>query len=338
MNLRSLLILSVALVVGVLESGTTGAFSQQITNASPQREVWLGPIAPSIYAHKFSDSQYDYLNLFQRDAPWSKSASQLQVFQVTAPVVMGESDETLKTIFADLNRRHIALGIELGLLSGVDTSGNKICGQNVEGYAAADTARVVALRIQKNGGVLRYIAMDEPLWYGHHVRGQNACQASPEALAQEIAARVQIVRKIFPNVKIGDIEPLAPLQTPDWTDEVTQWEKVYRRVAGEPFSFVRADIVWTQPWQHELIVLKQRLHSDGIKLGVVYNGGGDGREQNDRNWTDTAIRRFRMIESDPRMAPDQAVIESWVRWPSRLLPEDTPGTLTNVLLQYESRP
>ena len=32
--------------------------------------------------------------------------------------------------------------------------------------------------------------------------------------------------------------------------------------------------------------------------------------------------------------PDQAVLESWVRYPTKTLPENAPGTFTNVVLQY----
>jgi hypothetical protein len=299
-------------------------------------EVWFGGIDPYVYAQRFGGTQYDYLEMFRPDAPWAKSAEHLQVFQVTAAFVLHESDETMKMVFADLKRRHIALGIEEGLLAGMAPSGEKICGRGVEGYAAPDTAKLVATRIKQNGGELRYIAMDEPLWYGHHFQGANACQSSMEDLAREITVRVQSVRQIFPNVEIGDIEPVASPQVPDWNEQILAWTKVYRRIAGEPLTFVHADIVWTGPWQRDLPVLKSGLQREGVKLGIIYNGGGDGRDQNDQVWSETAIHRFLTIEGHPELIPDQAVIETWVRWPTHMLPEDKPGTLTNVLLRYVS--
>jgi hypothetical protein len=66
------------------------------------------------------------------------------------------------------------LAIEMGLLSGNDSSGRQACGVNVEGFGAPDTARVTAERIKRNGRELRYVAMDEALWYGHHFSGKNA--------------------------------------------------------------------------------------------------------------------------------------------------------------------
>ena len=82
---------------------------------------------------------------------------------------MHQSDEELKTVFSDLNQRHIALAIEMGLLSGKDSIGQQVCCVGIEAFAAPDNDKVVANRIQKAGGVLAYVAMDEPLWYAHQV-------------------------------------------------------------------------------------------------------------------------------------------------------------------------
>jgi hypothetical protein len=34
------------------------------------------------------------------------------------------------------------------------------------------------------------------------------------------------------------------------------------------------------------------------------------------------------------LVPDQALIQSWTRQPDRMLPENQPGTMTNMILQY----
>jgi len=301
-------------------------------------------MAPFSRAEKFAGTGWDYLQLFRADAPWPKSAARVNVFQITAPLLSHESDATLKAVFADLKRRHIELGMELGLLAGRDASGNTavgdqiFCGRGMEGYANPGTVKFVMNKIKQNGGDLRYLAMDEPLWYGHHVQGKMACKSSMESLAREIAGRVKEAREVFPDLQLGDTEPLAPSNppVPDWTGQIIAWTRVYQQVSGDPFSFVRADIVWTGPWQRELANLKNQLKAQKIKLGVIYDGGGDGKVQNDQNWTETTIQRCRQIESDPRLKPDVGIVESWVRWPSRLLPEDRLGTLTNVFLQCVS--
>ncbi|MEA2729841.1 MAG: hypothetical protein QOF70_4316, partial [Acetobacteraceae bacterium] len=122
-------------------------------------------------------------------------------------------------VFSDLKRRNIALAIEMGLLSGKDSAGQQACGVGVEGFAAPDNAKVVANRIQKAGGVLAYVAMDEPLWYAHHFSGKNACGWTMEDVARDIVPRVAALREKFPAVQIGDIEPVGTAQPPDWVAE-----------------------------------------------------------------------------------------------------------------------
>lgn len=309
--------------------------------AARTRDVWLIGIPPWARANVFHDpSPSDYLDLFKPEAPWEKGARRLKVFQTTGALINREPDETLQRVFADLKRRHILLAIEGGMLTGVGPSGHFECGRGVEGFGAAGSTRILAQRIKKNGGELAYIAMDEPLWYGRHFRGTGACQWSPEYLARQILGELKAVREIFPDVKVGDVEPIAapPPQPADWTDQILGWTRTWRQVTGESFAFVRADIVWTGRWHRELPVLKRKLHAENLKYSLIYDGGGTGRTETDLIWTQEAAQRFHVVEADPQMAPDQAVIQTWVRWPSHMLPETEPGTLTNLLLQYLSLP
>jgi hypothetical protein len=306
-----------------------------LTNNVWGAELWFGGIAPSIYSKKFGGGPYDFLQMFQPGAPWSKGASGLQVFQTTAPLILDESDETLRSIFAFLKSHNIELAVEMGLLAGDDASGNKVCGLHIEGYAAPRTAQRVAMRIQQNGGDLRYIAMDEPLFYGHQFTGPNSCQWSPEQVARDILPRAQAVKQIFPNVMIGDDEPVAQKNASNWNDQIIEWTHTYQKVVGQPLAFIRADVQWKNPWQSDLANLKSRLHQEGIKMAINFNGGGEPGDQSDEGWAQTAINRCRTIEANPRLSPDMATVQSWVRWPSHLLPESQPGTLTNVLMQCE---
>lgn len=79
------------------------------------------------------------------------------------------------------------------------------------------------------------------------------------------------------------------------------------------------------------------MKAEGIPFGVIYDGGGTGREENDQLWTEEAIQRFRAVESNPALVPDHAVLETWARWPQHMLPETKPGTMTNLVSQYVRR-
>jgi hypothetical protein len=132
-------------------------------------------------------------------------------------------------------------------------------------------------------------------------------------------------------VQIGDVEPIGTAQPADWVQEIAQWTQVYRKVVGQGLSFFHADISWNGPWQQQLSMVKSRVQAGGIKFGIIYDGGG-GKNESDDLWTREAEQRFRMVESSPSMVPDHAVMQSWARWPHRMLPETGPATMTNLVL------
>ena len=299
-------------------------------------EIWLSGMSPFVRQKMFQESESDFFELFKPDAPWSKSAQQVKVFMINDGVIMHESDDEVKAMFADLKRRHIALAIEMGLLSGRSSDGKQQeCGVNVEGFAAPANAQVIATRIQKNGGDLAYVAMDEPLWYAHHFSGRNCCQWSMERVAQDIVTRVADLRAKFPNVQIGDVEPIGTAQPADWVQEITEWSHVYQRVLGEKLAFFHADVAWTAPnWRQQFSAVKTNMQAEEIEFGVIYDGGGTGKTESDDSWTQEAEQRFHLVESTPSLVPDHVIFQSWARWPHHLLPETEHGTMTNLVLRY----
>ncbi|MBV8115672.1 MAG: hypothetical protein JO300_13095, partial [Silvibacterium sp.] len=276
------------------------------------------------------NSGTDFEALFSADAHWSKAASKIQVFKVSTQLIMSGSDELLSRMFADLKRRNIGLAVEALILS----EGPNNCGHGFEGYSSPRTMQVMAERIRKFGGDLRYVAMDEPLWYGHHYDKKNACQSSYADLARDVAQKVAMLRAVFPNVKIGDIEPLG--SSGDWTNEIIQWTQAYRAAVGEPLSFVDADINWSGPaWHQQLAALAKALRGAGVALAVTYDG--DGSDKTGQQWTEHAEQRFAAVESDPLTKPDIAVLQTWMAQPAHFLPEEEPGTLSWLVNRYGNR-
>jgi hypothetical protein len=171
------------------------ALTPGVSSAAGSSEVWLSGVPPFVREQTFHEADSDYMDLFKPDAPWPKSAQVVKVFMINGALVMHQSGEELKAVFSDLKRRNILLAIEMGLLSGQDSAGQQVCGVGVEGFAAPDNAKVVADRIQKAGGVLAYVAMDEPLWYARHFSGKNACGWTMEDVARDIVPRVDYRRQ-----------------------------------------------------------------------------------------------------------------------------------------------
>jgi hypothetical protein len=174
------------------------------------------------------------------------------------------------------------------------------------------------------------------LFFGHHFSGKNACHFTLSELAGSIAPNVTVLREIFPSIEIGDVEPVGAAKNlpPDWVNEIAQWTQVYQQVVGQKLRFFHADVVWSSLWQQQLGAVKRVAHECGLKFGVIYDGGGTGKQESDELWTQEAVQRFHAVEGNAATVPDHAVFQSWVRWPHRMLPESSRGTMTWLVNQY----
>jgi hypothetical protein len=272
----------------------------------------------------------DYLQLFSPNAGWADSARLIRVFQITTQFALMAPEAELQQVIVGLKKRHIALA-----MGGLMLHGHDGCGGGVEGYTDTTHIRKAAERISAAGGHLFAIAMDGPLFSGHAYNGDHACHDSIDHIAQEVGDRVRDARSIFPDVLIGDIEPIGNgFQT--WPTEVESWLRAYRDAVGSALAFLQVDINWRSPaWRRELLQISSVVREMKLPLGIIYNGG-ELTNPSDRAWTLAAEARFHMIESEVQVIPDIAAFESWNREPGRNLPESDATTLTSVVKAYDS--
>jgi len=312
-----------ALVLAGLATGCAANVSQMGTRGPV--EVWFAPLSP--VAGDGSYGSVDYMNLFDLGAPWTTASSRVSVFKVYQGFVDRASDDQLHEVFADLKRRDIALALEQGV---VDT--DEGCGVGLEGFVRLQDALQTVSRIRQLGGRLRYLAMDEPFYYGSVFDGPSACRWSAAKLASKVAAGIHAIRGVAPEVIVGDIEPVsADLRAT--ASEYSKWVEAYRLVSGEDLSFFHFDVNWQSPaWEKEALELKRRLEERGIPYGMIYNGNGD--ETSDADWLDDAEAHMVRYESTLHGIPNHAVFQSWNPHPIHLLPESQPNTFTHVIDRY----
>ena len=137
----------------------------------PTPTVWFAPLDPMFRPWAGYGGSIDYLDLFSASAPWATAAAHVQVFKIYATLVDYLTDDQLRRMFADLDRRNIALAVEFGPLVPEN------CGFGIEGFNGEDALQL-ATRIQQTGGTLRYIARDEPYYFARIYSGNNACRWS----------------------------------------------------------------------------------------------------------------------------------------------------------------
>lgn len=294
--------------------------------ASPQ--LWFAPVdwfardpprGPNGFI-KYSD----YMALFAANPP--PVMSRVNVFKIFAQTLAWTSDDDLRRIIDGLRREHIALALETGVLTDSEQ-----CGRGVEGYGGKTVPRLVQ-RIAALGGELAYLAMDEPAWFGHVFGGAHACRAAMTDIARDAAINIAAVRKIFPHLQVGDIEPVGPSPQDSLISGYADWADAYRQATGAPLAFFHADVQWEKAWLGPVEDAAKTMHERGIAFGIIYNGTP--RAPDDKTWIGEAEAHYSEWEADGRAAPDQIVFQSWVRHPSHLLPDTDPGAFTYLIRRY----
>ena len=226
-----------------------------------------------------------------------------------------------------LNDNHIAFAVEYGMLTASDA-----CGRGVEGFKPEDMPTHISNRVKKLGGQIRYIAMDEPLFFGHYFNGTNACHWTIEAIAQNAAGNVKQFRGMFPDVEIGDIEPVNNIRSGYWLDDIREWIEAYRKATGTPLAFFHDDMIWRESVAERTKLLTAALDSQGIKFGVIFNSRGD--VSSDQEWLESAKHNINEYRASSLKAPDQIIIQSWKSYPTHVLPETNQFTLTHLVNYY----
>lgn len=301
---------------------------ETMTGTSPiHRLIWFAPLPPmpERVGREFIGS-VDFMKLFAEDAPWTNAAHHVDVFKLLGDWVIDyATDVELRQAVADLNRRGIAIAFEAGALIPTEA-----CGMGVEGFDGPGQGVQIALRIKAAGGTVRYVSLDEPFAFGSIYSGPNACHWPAEKVSQEVADYIRGIKSIFPNVIVGETEPL-------WADvsvdTYKHWLQTYRAVTGSQLSFFHFDNDFTRPdWADAAKELENFSHDLGISFGIIYLGNYD--DTSDGEWVGHGEERMVTYEIQTGGRPDHVIFQSWEDHPDYLLPESDPTTFTHLIDRY----
>lgn len=273
----------------------------------------------------------DYMQLFTNESAWATVRNSVNVFGVSigwmggnAQVPQFINDSTLSLIFSKLNQWGIKLATEAGPLQ-TDTP-TRGCGVNVEGFGAQSVKYLK--RINSLGGVVTYIPLDEPYYYGTIYSGNGACGLTPLQAGTEVMQYASAARQIFPSVEIGDEEPLhGGLNS---VSQLEGWIETYKNVSGHYFSFFHLDVSWASfpNWPDLASQLQSYCEQRGIRFGVLFNGIP---ATTDRSWLGSTENRVVQYVVVTGRVPDNVVFMSWVPWPRYVLPETSSDSFTHLI-------
>jgi hypothetical protein len=292
--------------------------------------VWFAPQAPGIWPDGRT-GVVDFIKLFTPSAPWSEAASHVQVFKIANSQFLGNlpgvlTDIQWRQVFADLKRREIDLAIEWGPLT------PEGCGVGMEGFDGAQGLDM-ANKIKALGGNLKYIAMDEPFAGASLYNQPNACHWTPLQTAANALRAIAQVRTVFPDVIVGDIEPVPPVDSPaDWAKQYAAWLDAWRELSGAPLPFFQFDVNWQVVWRPEVEAMRRELESRRVPFGMIYNGYWE--DITDADWVKDAITHFTRYETRTGVTPDHVIFETWDKNPIHALPETSPAAMTYDIDSY----
>jgi hypothetical protein len=294
-------------------------------------EVWFAP--PDNLDRGPRSYNKDFPSLFDESPAWSARAD---VFVLSPKFTEEASEQMQKRISSFLEKRHIALAVGIGAvqMDHVERTEGE-CGLGVEGYTRPNKNQIIFSRLKRWGCDVQYVAMDEPLSFGHHYRHKNACNFSIQEVAKRVAATAMEIRKVYPKVKFVDYESVASTKpAKEWLIDLQAWLAAYRQAAGELPDAMVFDVDWNKPWLDAVRPGIELLHRNGMRAGIFLTGTGPGKSDAEA----VAAYRKNIDSVDAAKLPlDIVVIANWTPHPANNLPESDPNSLSGVFHYYMTK-
>lgn len=261
------------------------------------------------------------------DRPWPEVMKSVKV--IAAGKVEEVPDNVLKRMFVRLRQHHVSFAVEI---LAQNWFGEAPCGHGVESYSDPAGAAKLAAKIKAAGGRIDHIMMDEPLFYGHYYDGVNACHSTIDNVARRAARLVSEYTKVFPDVIIGDTEPVPAIaSTRDWQGTYRSWLSAFRAASSRPITVTHLDVDWDKPsWQGNVRSVLSFLSATNIRTGIIYNASATGT-QSSGAWFCSAVKNI-TVAGRHGLAPDDAIFQSWTRFPGRSF-SDSHGQGEDYLLK-----
>ncbi len=274
------------------------------------------------------------MDLFVQNAPWQGAAKKIQVFKIYPEWLDEATNQQLQSQFQNLKSRGIALALEFGAVTRASNCNGGIVGEGAGGQELVAAAK----RIQENGGDLKYIAMDEPLYFTGLATLPTSCSLPVSWVAANAASNLLPVRSVFPSVQFGDIEPIGATKLP-FAKELARYQAgldAFRKSLGEPLAFFHADVNWNSPtFESDLKALDAMLASEQVTMGVIYDGLASATSN--AVWIQDTQLHIQQAELAIGI-PAAVIFQSWHKYPQKLLPETDSDSFTYLVLHYALRP
>lgn len=303
--------------------------------AAPSRadRIWFAPAPGSL----------DYVRLFQAPGEWPSALRVVDVFKFyqqhtepgSNPIVGPNTFEALQQAgaFRILSRTWgKKIAIEVGAVK------EFYCTPDARGMQSAiDATAASVAAVVRGGGVVSYLAMDEPFLAGRSVRCGGP---SLVPTADRLAVHMKATRKAFPWIRTGLIEAYPSFSAGAFADMLG-----LMRERGVPPAFLHVDVDLRalrdgrDDFSRDMRALSALARAQGIPFGLIVwgeNGNADALYAADAMRLEQAIEQAFPTWN---VMPPQLVVQSWAESAGGLritpsnLPETRPDTHTDLLMR-----
>lgn len=292
----------------------------------------------------------DFDTLFSNLGYWQNTAKNTHIFKFYSQPLLhyaslsAQDKIRLQNAIAFLRTNNIAMGVEMAMIERSPAEMN-ICGTETEGIIGVGAAQTMLANIKEAGGVVDFVAMDEPFYYGHYLASTGPvgpppkvpCNYTTEALATAVVSTFKIVQSAFPAVVLGDIEPLYTLTPTAVQTYLDFLDKVETKIGGQ-VAFVHDDVsILNAAWKSGAMPLWEGLNTRRIPYGMIWNGNLLDSPQlsvvvknhlPNVRWVAYAIGKTKQYEALGGPAGIHNVFQSWNTWPQKAGPETDQESLT----------
>ena len=316
---------------GVCLFGVFGFTQLQAQEGKKRPEVWLGP--PSAYIDDNGQRVWKYQairDLFDNPDGWKEVRTRVDVLLVVPWIVDKYfTDDELKTYAKELDQWGLKVGFEVGSVKPQQQSGAK----SYE-YVSKQVDRFI-----KCGWKVNALCMDEPL-----VCSRYDIKKSDAYCVEQVATYVELMRKRYPEMRIGDIEPWAACIKANADDLLGYVDALQAKLKASHtrgLDFFRLDLnplpssgtSWV-----EVRKLQDGLRARKIPFSLIYIGLHPVQMipyhlQDDYIEFEGSMARGylgRMFGIEP----DQYVIQDWSDVPRRIVPDNAEWSFTHTALEF----
>ncbi|MBN9509286.1 MAG: hypothetical protein J0I21_09270 [Alphaproteobacteria bacterium] len=285
-------------------------------------DIWFAP------TDNITQHGKDLPQLFDDPDSWPYGASQISVLSFPARYLLLAPAAEVRRQLAWIRAKGIKLAVQLPALP----VNKRVCGNGIEGMTWPGEAAHSAKALRALGAEVDFFALDLPMTNGHISKRAQACRLSLLETAARLASAVRELRRVYPDVRIVDLEVPTGIPLSEWTSTLAAWLNAYRAASGEDFYGLTMDAWWKFEWREAAKATASILSARGIRTGI-YIDAVEGNTVAARGWIRAARRNACELRA-LSTAIDYVVIANWMDMNVHNAPESDPNTLTGLLAWF----